>query len=599
MRFQIASNLVSLGFDQVKTESDAVVNKHMLKLLNSFIDAADALSPRLKSQVGVNDNTLANVLAARAQCRFAISQNGGLLERWCEKMLAFAQTQASEHAQDFSPQLASMLDAAEEIMEEVSDNLSDIRRAIPLKPDDMERALLGRKTNVAFAMMAQTMLLLRPLTLCTEACLRDVMGEQAAPLEMQEKMLYITLSPLLANIESFNRERWGNQISPVLKDAATVCLDLVAFAIDLSLPEPDANYSRENIESVRARIDSSVRECSALVHLIGEWQECYPAVGIENSLAALRVSSDLRPGDFVSVLAPSGLHVPAQIQEDGSATVSTAGGLHYKQVGDDFQLVEEIDSDTETESTDTASKPQSSKLTKAIDKAQLLLAPELLGQMARHLTTCKGLNNPDLVMPAYRLQAEKWQKQAERMNTMASRLDRFNAVSNTSDEQQVQLTDLAARLREQATNLTSKAGELTRPETRWSLIKAYARPQAKQLAELLEAGQISQVHKPTKLLTDPPDMLFEVKIQPTPDADGTAYPPVWLHLHTKKPMSLKAVRKGHAQHFEAVHLKSDIEKNRGANWIDAERASGRYDAAVHRSAVDAELLQGLVRFGKW
>jgi hypothetical protein len=385
----------------------------------------------------------------------------------------------------------------------------------------------------------------------------------------------------------------------VLKDAATVCLDLVAFAIDLSLPEPDANYSRENIESVRARIDSSVRECSALVHLIGEWQECYPAVGIENSLAALRVSSDLRPGDFVSVLAPSGLHVPAQIQEDGSATVSTAGGLHYKQVGDDFQLVEEIDSDTETESTDTASKPQSSKLTKAIDKAQLLLAPELLGQMARHLTTCKGLNNPDLVMPAYRLQAEKWQKQAERMNTMASRLDRFNAVSNTSDEQQVQLTDLAARLREQATNLTSKAGELTRPETRWSLIKAYARPQAKQLAELLEAGQISQVHKPTKLLTDPPDMLFEVKIQPTPDADGTAYPPVWLHLHTKKPMSLKAVRKGHAQHFEAVHLKSDIEKNRGANWIDAERASGRYDAAVHRSAVDAELLQGLVRFGKW
>jgi hypothetical protein len=187
MRFQIASNLVSLGFDQVKTESDAVVNKHMLKLLNSFIDAADALSPRLKSQVGVNDNTLANVLAARAQCRFAISQNGGLLERWCEKMLAFAQTQASEHAQDFSPQLASMLDAAEEIMEEVSDNLSDIRRAIPLKPDDMERALLGRKTNVAFAMMAQTMLLLRPLTLCTEACLRDVMGEQAAPLEMQEK----------------------------------------------------------------------------------------------------------------------------------------------------------------------------------------------------------------------------------------------------------------------------------------------------------------------------------------------------------------------------------------------------------------------------
>ncbi|MFT5534793.1 MAG: hypothetical protein ACI8WM_001392 [Burkholderiaceae bacterium] len=602
-RLQIASRLLSAGFNQTNTESENVTNNRRLRLIDSFISAADALSPRIKSQISIRDTTLANSLIMRATCRLKIWQSDGMVKRWNERILALAKIQESEQQQGTPPELIAMLDTADPILKEALESLSDIRRAIPLKPDDIEQTLLIRRTNLAFAMMAQTFLLLRPMTLCSETRLRHVIGEQATLLEMQEKLLQSSLSPLSKMLESVNTDGWNRQLGPVLKDTKMVCFDLAAFAINITLPKPDANITSEEIEQARTRIDSSLHGCSVMSQLIGELIECYSAVGTEKAFEALRVSSDLRTGDFVSVLAPSGLHVPAQIQEDGSATVSTAGGLNYKQVDGDFQLAEEIDSDTETAtetaSADTPSKPQSSKLTKAVNKAQLLLTPDLQGQMARHLTTCKGLNNPDLVMPAYRLQAEKWQKQAERMTTMASRLDRFNTVSNASDEEQLQLTDLAARLREQATDLTFRAQELTRPETRWSLIKAYARPQASQLAELLEAGQISQVHKPTKLITDPPGMLFEVKIQPSPDADGTVHPPVWLHLHSKKSMPLKAVRKGHAQHFEAVHLKSDTEKNRGANWIDAERASGRYDAAVHRSPVDDELLQRLRRFGNW
>ena len=602
MRFQIARNVLVEGYQQIRTESASVANKRMLKLLTSFIDATDALSPRLKSQFNAEDSTFANALATRASCRFMMSQHGGLLEDWCQKMLAFAHTREADYEQGFSRELIIMLDTAEEVIKEASKNSADLRRAIALVPNEIEEALLNQKTNAAVAIMAQTMLLLRPMTLCSDALLEHVIGEQASSLITQEKMLHSALSPLLANMKSIDTEVWGSQMHPVFKDSAIVCLDLTEFAIGLTLPEPDANRTSEEIRQARHRIDKTLHACSALVHLIDQWQECHPAISIENSLGSLRVSSDLQAGDLVSVLTPSGLHVPAQIQEDGHAIVANAEGLHYRQIDGEFQLVEEVDSEVEVDTMsdrDTLPRQPSSKLTKAIEKAQKLLTPDLQKQMTRHLMTCKGLNNPDLVMPAYRLQAEKWQKQAQRMGTVASRLDQFNMASTLSDEQQSQLTDLADRLRKQATDLTVKSRELTSPETRWSLIKAYARPQANQLAELLEARQISQVHKPRMLLTDPPGMLFEVKIQPSPDADGTVYPPLWLHLHAKKPMSLTAVRKGNAQHFEAVHLKSDIEKNRGANWIDAERASGRYDAAVHRSPVGADLLQGLIRFGGW
>jgi hypothetical protein len=603
MRFQIASNVLSQGYEQVeKEESEFILSKHMLKLLNSFIDAADALSPRLKSQHGTDDQSFAFALATRAHCRFVVSQNIGVLNRWCEDMVAFANSKETANAQGFAPELIPMLDTADEFIKEALENLTDVRRAIALFPPGIEQAINDRKTNIGLVIMAQAMLIMRPMTVCTEACLRRVIGEQATFLAMQEKLLYSALSPLLANIESLTSDRWINQMRPVLKDAAMVCLDVAVFAIDLSLPEADAERSKEDIERARNRIDSCLQECSALVHLINEWQECYPTTGVENALGALCLSSDLQAGDFVSVLAPSGLHVPGRIQEDGRATVLSSEGLSFKQIDGDFRLVEEAYSDIELD-TETATEPlshrQSLKLAKEIAKAEKLLAEDIQRHSTLHLTTCKGLNNPDLVMPAYRLQAEKLQHQAGQMNKVAGRLVRLQSASTITDEQQGQLTSLADRLREQATHLVFKAKELTSPETRWSLIKAYARPQARQLAELLEAGQISRVHKPTRLPGTPPNRLFEAKIQTEPDADGTTHPTIWLHLHARKSMSLTAVRKGDAQHFEAVHLKSDIEKNRGPKWIEAERAKGRYDAEVHRSPVGAELLQGLKQFGNW
>ncbi len=605
MRFQIANNVLSEGFKQVeKEESELVLSKHMLKLLNSFIDAADALSPRLKSRYGANDRDFGYALATRAHCRFVVSQNIGVVNQWCKNMMAFAHAKEPANAQGFAPELIQMLETANDFIKEASENLTDIRRSIALFPPGIEQALNDRKNNIGLVIMAQAMLMLRPMTLCTEACLQRVIGEQAASLVMQEKLLYSALSPLLANIESLTSARWVNQMRPVLKDAAIVCLDVAVFAIDLTLPEPDANRSKEDIEQARHRIEACLYECSALVHLINEWHECHPTTGVENALEALCLSSDLHAGDFVSVLAPSGLHVPGRIQEDGRATVSSSEGLSYQQINGDFQLVEEANSDVEPDieiATDPLGQRQSLKLAKRIEQAEKLLTEDIQGQSTRHLTTCKGLNNPDLVMPAYCLQAEKLRKQAGHMNRVAGRLIRLKSAFNTSGEQQMQLQlhSLADRLYKQAINLDLKAQELTSPETRWSLIKAYARPQASQLVELLEAGQVSQVHKPARLLSDPPNRIFEVKIESKPDANGTSYPPIWLHLHAKKSMSLTAVRKGNAQHFEAAHLKSDIEKNRGPKWLEAERVKGRYDAQVHRSPVGAELLQRLKQFGNW
>jgi hypothetical protein len=599
MRFQFAHNLLAPGYDQVSGQPELVQHKRMLQLFTAFIEAADALSPQLKAHVGLGNDNLASALAKRASSRYVISQKAGILAHFGDRLAAFADSRMQAHAQDFPPELIFLLDAAEDVVNEASEILTDLRRAIELNPPGDQIALNDRSIHTSSSIIGKSILaLMRPATLCTEQCLKQVLGEPAESLLTQERLLYSALFPFTTNGEALNDDRFIQQMRPVLKDAATVCLDLAAFAIDITLPEPGGKHSREEIGQVKARIDATLRDCSALAHLIDEWQQIHPATSLEDNVAALSVSNNLRTGDFVSVLAPSGLHVPAQVQSNGSATTSGVQGLSFKQFNGDFHLIDSADSEAEIDAVqDTLPKPQSLKLTKEIEKAEKLLTQDD-GGWGGHLMARKGFNNPDLVMPAYRLQSEKWHKQAERMNKVADRCDRIRATSsNTPDGMRLQLNDLAGRLRERATTLVAKAQEFTRPETRWSLIKAYARPQASQLAELLEAGQVHKVGRPTELKSNPPGQLFEVRIQLQADADGTMHPPVWMHLHAKKAMSISAVRKGKAEDFEAVHLKSDVEKNRGPAWVEAERASGRYDAHVHRSPVGADLLKSLMEFG--
>jgi hypothetical protein len=86
------------------------------------------------------------------------------------------------------------------------------------------------------------------------------------------------------------------------------------------------------------------------------------------------------------------------------------------------------------------------------------------------------------------------------------------------------------------------------------------------------------------LPSDPDKPVFECALRAQPDADTPNPAPVWLHLHAKRPMTPEEALRAGPDDFDAVHLKSDTERNRGAQWSQAQAEAG-LDAKVHRSRV--------------
>lgn len=398
---------------------------------------------------------------------------------------------------------------------------------------------------------------------------------------------------------------------PIFEDLSNLCEECALFALTF---EP----ANTELPITKNRVNSMLNHCNELNKALLCWLRIAPST---NASASIRYA----PGDWVSVRGPSGLHVAAKVQPDGSAlTVRTH--LHCIQLPDgsfalggspdedsDYWTAQEsssasayfsVDDDLDSLGTESEAefefeleflaKNQHStterKAINVIDKAKSLLAQTHdFEKEARQLLVCSGHNDPDVLKSAGLYLARNWQDLAGEMNRVANRLAKPQL---TRDAQPAEVGAMIQSLRERANVLHAKAEEISRPEAYWSSIKSYKLPKASQWEKLLEAKQIRKVGEIKELPDTNQGTLFEVRIDPLPDSGSPSYPPVWMHLHTKKTMTPKQVRTAClsgfplSDHFNAVHLKSDLEKNLGRKWVDAQKASGRTDARVHRSSIN-------------
>jgi hypothetical protein len=101
------------------------------------------------------------------------------------------------------------------------------------------------------------------------------------------------------------------------------------------------------------------------------------------------------------------------------------------------------------------------------------------------------------------------------------------------------------------------------------------------------------------LATDPnsSEGLYEISLQPSPNADGSNCRPVWLHVHTAQktsPERLMQMVNNHPNAILAAHLKTDAQRNLGVNHVEQQRALGNHDVYVHRGPVNAEQLKQFI-----
>ncbi|AEG70843.1 hypothetical protein [Ralstonia solanacearum] len=137
-------------------------------------------------------------------------------------------------------------------------------------------------------------------------------------------------------------------------------------------------------------------------------------------------------------------------------------------------------------------------------------------------------------------------------------------------------------------------------------------PKTKHLERLLEMNEIERIDMPVRLRPRQDrrsrDRVFEIRIQPKPlsnrdkgdepangtnarqDDDRYRAWPLFVHLHTSRPVGADELHRLNYRDFDAVHLKLDWQKNLGQGWERMMRALGYADAKVERAKVGRELL---------
>ncbi|MDA8457437.1 hypothetical protein M4R22_21970 [Acidovorax sp. GBBC 3334] len=126
-------------------------------------------------------------------------------------------------------------------------------------------------------------------------------------------------------------------------------------------------------------------------------------------------------------------------------------------------------------------------------------------------------------------------------------------------------------------------------------VKTFAYPRLKHVEYLMKAdaqGQAMKIEAPRKLAShgDPDEhrgTVFEVELSPGKLSNGQPAPPLYVHLHTRQPVTAEACRTIAFGDLDAIHVKNADQRGKGRTW---EALNNALDS-VHRGPLDAAALK--------
>ncbi|WGD51263.1 hypothetical protein QA641_38235 [Bradyrhizobium sp. CB1650] len=124
-------------------------------------------------------------------------------------------------------------------------------------------------------------------------------------------------------------------------------------------------------------------------------------------------------------------------------------------------------------------------------------------------------------------------------------------------------------------------------------MKSYAFPSQKYLVQLREAGELASVDPP-RALNGEPGTLFEIKLQPMALSSGATPRPMWVHIHTKRPVHAWQLATLGDREFAACHVKSDEQRGYNQHWQSARAAEGHENVVIHRGKLTPAFCRSLL-----
>jgi hypothetical protein len=124
-------------------------------------------------------------------------------------------------------------------------------------------------------------------------------------------------------------------------------------------------------------------------------------------------------------------------------------------------------------------------------------------------------------------------------------------------------------------------------------VKRYPFPTQQHIERLLAEGALAPAGAVTPLDGEP-GTLFELKLQPSALRNGSMPRPVWLHVHTKRPVRTRELATLRDAMFAATHVKSDEQRGYNRDWEDARAREGHENVVVHRGKLTPALCRRLL-----
>ncbi len=100
-----------------------------------------------------------------------------------------------------------------------------------------------------------------------------------------------------------------------------------------------------------------------------------------------------------------------------------------------------------------------------------------------------------------------------------------------------------------------------------------------------------------RALKGEPGTLFEIKLQPEALRNGAMPSPMWVHIHTKRPVYARQLATLDDGEFAACHVKSDEQRGYNRLWQNARAATGHENVVIHRGKLTPAFCKSLLSAG--
>ncbi|MBB4370602.1 hypothetical protein GGD63_003397 [Bradyrhizobium sp. cir1] len=152
----------------------------------------------------------------------------------------------------------------------------------------------------------------------------------------------------------------------------------------------------------------------------------------------------------------------------------------------------------------------------------------------------------------------------------------------------VRLNGILSELQGQAKSLKAQKAAITS-----DCMKTYPFPSQKYLEQLRATGELESVDPP-RALKGEPGKLFEIKLQPKALRSGAPPRPMWVHIHTERPVHAWQLATLSDGEFAACHAKSDEQRGYNQHWQNARAAEGHKNVVIHRGKLTPAFCRSLL-----